>query len=156
MNFSDKLKNALDKLGSRPLVPYGEGVERFGESSGIYVLWVMPKLIRALRGKELSIHAAKALDGEVFLDMSSAFRQASELDGARCYYVGKTTNFKKRHVIRRHKKLEKLLGADWSQKRINEQLCYTFIKVNDWKLRFFLECYVIAALLPVLNTQPER
>jgi hypothetical protein len=151
------LEHALSELRNKPLVPYADAAKQFGEDKGIYVIWASPKLVSSLKGKKLEIHAARALNGGVQLRLTPAFQQACASEsGERCYYVGKTTNFKKRHAIRRHGKLETILGADWNQKRIKEHLQYSFISVEDWELRFFLECYAIAAFLPVLNTQPER
>lgn len=157
MRFSEELKHALSELKKKPLVSYADATKQFGEDKGIYVIWATQKLVSALKGKKLVIQAAKALNGKVELRMKAAFQRAcTRSDGERCYYVGKTTNFKKRHAIRRHRKLEEILGSTWSQKRIKDHLQYSFISINDWELRFFLECYAIATFLPVLNTQPER
>jgi hypothetical protein len=157
MSFAEKLEKALSELKNKPLVPYAKAAKQFGEDEGVYVLWASPKLVSSLKGKKLKIHAARALNGEVELQMTTAFNVAcNRPNGERCYYVGKTCNFKKRHAIRRHTKLEEILGPAWSQKKIKEHLQYSFISVKDWKLRFFLECGAIAAFLPVLNTQPER
>jgi hypothetical protein len=157
MSFPEKLEHTLSELKKKPLVSYANAAKQFGEDEGIYVIWASKKLVSSLKGKKLVIHAAKSLNGEVELKMTSAFQQAyARSNGDRCYYVGKTTNFKRRHAIRRHEKLEKILGPDWNQKKIKEHLQYSFISAKDWRLRFFLECYAIAAFLPVLNTQPER
>lgn len=157
MRYAKQLEADLTKLKAQPLIPYKEAAKKFGDDQGVYVIWASRELVEALQGKKLAIHAAKKLQGQVKLDIGPAFKQASiGPNKERCYYIGKTTDFKKRHEIRRHGKLEEILDPSWSQKKIKEQLQYSFIPIEDWKLRFFFECYAIAKFLPVLNTQPER
>lgn len=136
MNYADEMEKHLATLLEQPLTPYLDGVEKFADREGVYVIWASSKLTASLRGKELKIHAAKKMGNEVTLSISLALKQSIEKDGCKCLYIGKTTDFKARHAIRRHKKLREIISPELSG-HFKSEMCYSFVAIKDWKIRFF-------------------
>jgi hypothetical protein len=135
--------------------------KQLGEGAGCYVVWGNSGLKGELANKKLEIHSCRSASvgknaDTVEVNLGEAIERAAKSNCGKwfCLYVGKTANMAGRptHKFRKFSERAKLKSTNFGA----EKFALSFVGENDWQDRFYLENFLIAHYLPIVNLQPER